>query len=290
MKVAFMKSKILLVFCCFAILADSAIADSAKSIKDDYDLMAHQAWTLVWCDEFNYEGHPDPAKWDYEEGLVRNNEKQYYTRGRLENARVENGCLVIEARKEKWIPKNQNMNSKHAEYTSASIITKEKASWLYGRIEVRAKLPRGKGVWPAIWMLGDKKDWPDCGEIDIMEFVGHTPDKIYGTVHYSHDDKHLSKGENLTVAKPWEDFHIYAVEWNSERIDFYYDSKCYYSFTTQQALEQAYNPFQNKQYLLLNLALGGEWGGDIDDSILPQKYYIDYVRVYQRTKNSVPKD
>jgi beta-glucanase (GH16 family) len=252
-------------------------------------------YTLVWSDEFDYQGLPDPAKWDYEEGYVRNNEAQFYTRGRQENARVENGVLVIEGRKEhyKKPPSNAKRKDKvssmqsaeYAEYTAASLITLMRASWQYGRIEVRAKLPQGKGVWPAIWMLGDnisKIGWPACGEIDIMEFVGHTPDKVHATVHFRKDGQHKSNGGQLTVKEPWADFHVYAVEWTPERMDFFFDQKKYHSFDVKAADDQGQNPFRQPQYLLINLALGGSWGGKLDDSVLPQKYLIDYVRVYQK--------
>ena len=141
---------------------------------------------LVWSDEFNYQGLPDPAKWGYETGFVRNHESQYYTKERKENARVENGHLVIECRKEQFTPANHVP----VNYTAASLITQNKASWQYGRIEVRAKLPHGKGVWPAIWMLGTnitQVGWPRCGEIDIMEFIGKEPKNIFGTLHFSVD-------------------------------------------------------------------------------------------------------
>jgi len=252
-------------------------------------------WKLIWSDEFDKDGLPDPAKWDYEEGLVRNEEAQYYTRERLENARVENGMLVIEGRKEQfknkaykpgstaWKTKNEN-----AEYTAASIITRGKFSVTYGRIEARAKIPQGLGTWPAIWMLGDTrntgKGWPVCGEIDIMEFVGKEPDKIHGTVHFSKAGKHKSNGGKLTTEKPFDDFHIYAIEWDTEKIDFYFDDKKYHSFKLSDAEEGGYNAFRNPFYILLNFAIGGQWGGKIDDSILPQKFLVDYIRVYQRAK------
>jgi beta-glucanase (GH16 family) len=252
-------------------------------------------YKLVWSDEFDYQGLPDPAKWDYEEGYVRNHESQFYTRARLENSRVENGVLVIEGRKEHF-KKPQSSSSRrdksaskqaaeYAEYTAASLVTLKRASWQYGRIEVRAKLPQGKGVWPAIWMLGDnitKIGWPACGEIDIMEFVGHTPDKVHATVHFRKDGQHKSNGGQVTVTEPWSDFHVYAVEWTPERMDFFFDRKKYYSFDVKGADDQGQNPFHQPQYLLINLALGGSWGGTLDDSVLPQKYLIDYVRVYQK--------
>jgi beta-glucanase (GH16 family) len=134
-------------------------------------------------------------------------------------------------------------------------------------------------------MLGDsrgKVGWPACGEIDIMEFVGHTPDKTHATLHWRKDGKHASNGKALTVSKPWEDFHVYAVEWTADTMDFYFDDTKVHSFEVKQAEDNGGNPFQRPQYLLINLALGGSWGGAIDDAIFPQRYEIDYVRVYQQ--------
>jgi beta-glucanase (GH16 family) len=248
------------------------------------NLVAAENWKLVWSDEFNYEGMPDTNKWGYEEGFVRNHESQYYTRARLENARVENGNLVIECRKEHYTPPN------HApvDYTAASLTTQNKESWRYGRIEVRAKIPQGKGVWPAIWMLGTnitEVGWPRCGEIDNMEFVGKEPSGIHGTLHYSVDGKHQSDGGKLETNQPYADFHVYAIEWTPERIDFYFDATKYHSVPLDKAGQGAANPFRKPQYLILNFALGGDWGGPIDDSVLPQQFLIDYVRVYQPTKS-----
>jgi len=270
----------------------SALPGPARAADVDSPLPGYK---LVWSDEFDYEGLPDPAKWGYEEGYVRNNEAQFYTRARKENSRVENGVLVIEARKEHFqkptarAGRRDNVSATpsadYAEYTAASLITLGRASWQFGRIEVRAKLPQGKGVWPAIWMLGDnirKIGWPACGEIDIMEFVGHTPNKVHATVHYRKDGQHKSSGGALTVTEPWADFHVYAVEWTPERMDFFFDQQKYHSVDVKTADNQGQNPFRQRQYLLINFALGGSWGGKIDDSVLPQKYLIDYVRVYQK--------
>ena len=248
-------------------------------------------WKPVWSDEFNYEGLPDPNKWGYEEGFVRNKEQQYYTRARKENARVEKGMLIIEGRKERFInpkfnpeqTKDWKKRREYAEYTSASLITLNKASWKYGRVEVRAKL-KGQGVWPAIWMLGTnipQVGWPACGEIDIMEFVGHTPNTVYTTIHYKKEEQHKSSGRKITVDKPFEDFHIYAMEWYADRMDFYFDDNKYFTFEIKEADYKGENPFSKPHYLLINLALGGSWGGEIDDSVLPQVYAIDYVRVYE---------
>jgi len=239
-----------------------------------------QKWQLTWSDEFDYQGLPDKTKWSYEEGFVRNGESQYYTQARSENARVEGGLLILECRKEHFTPPN------HApvEYTAASLITRRKASWRYVRIEVRAKLPQGRGVWPAIWTLGTNESrvgWPACGEIDIMEFVGKETNNIHGTLHFAVDGQHQSDGGTMETAKPYEDFHIYAVEWYPDRIDFFFDSNKYHTVPLDKAGRGADNPFRKPHYLLLNFALGGSWGGPIDDAALPQRFLIDYVRVYK---------
>ncbi|RPI33910.1 MAG: glycoside hydrolase family 16 protein [Nitrospiraceae bacterium] len=233
---------------------------------------------LVWSDEFDYTGIPDPSKWDYEEGYVRNNELQYYTKSRPENARVENGMLIIETRKEP--------SSGH-KYTSASLTTKDRADWLYGRIEVRAKLPAGRGMWTSIFTLGDNIDdigWPACGEIDIMENVGFYPDRVYATVHteaYNHILK-THKSSSLPVPQPSKEFHVYAIEWFHDKIDFFVDETRYFTFENEGTGRGVW-PFDKKHFLIINAAVGGSLGGrqGVDDSIFPQKFYVDYVRVYQ---------
>lgn len=240
-----------------------------------------EGWQLVWSDEFDYQGLPDKAKWGYEEGFIRNHESQYYTRARVENGRVENGMLVIECRKEHFQPKNHDA----VEYTSASLTTQRKFDWQYGRIEMRAKIPHGRGVWPAFWTLGSDKSevgWPRCGEIDVMEYVGKMTNDIYGTIHYFADGRHQSNGGKIVAENPSGDFHVYAVEWYTNRVDFYYDNTKYHTALIDKAGEGEENAFRKPHYLILNFALGGDWGGPIDDSILPQKYLIDYVRVYKR--------
>jgi beta-glucanase (GH16 family) len=237
-------------------------------------------WKLVWSDEFNQPGRPGAAKWGYEEGYIRNNELQYYTHDRVENARIENGNLVIEARKEIF-PIGEGKPP--ARYTSASLTTEGKASWTYGRIEVRAKLPRGSGMWPAIWTLGDDfrtVGWPRCGEIDIMEFLGRSPQTVHGTIHYGNDGKEVGNGGETPITNPSIDFHTYAVEWWPDRIDFFVDGKKYRTSSLAGTAQD--NAFHKPHYLILNLAVGGGWGGTRDNSALPQKYLIDYVRVYQQ--------
>lgn len=251
-------------------------------------------WKLVWADDFNEPGLPNPAKWSYETGFIRNNELQYYTRERPENARVEDGMLVIEARKEQFKNPDYDPESRRgrrgrefAEYTSASLTTQGKASWTYGRIEVRAKLPSGRGTWPAIWTLGTnirEVGWPACGEIDIMEFVGFEPGIIHANVHtrsYNHT-RGTGKGDKITIADASNAFHVYAIEWYEDHIDFFVDDRKYFTFKNEGSGDDVW-PYNKDQYLILNLAIGGSWGGQkgIDDSIFPQRYYIDYVRVYQ---------
>ncbi len=254
-------------------------------------------WKLVWSDEFDKPGLPDPAKWGYEEGFIRNNEDQYYTRERKENARVENGMLVIEARKEQFKNAGFDANAKaqgrgrrgqqYAEYTSASLTTRGKAAWTYGRVEVKAKLPSGRGTWPAIWMLGTNRQdgWPACGEIDIMEFVGYEPGVIHANIHtkkYNHVQK-TNKGDKITIPDASDAFHVYAVEWTDQKMDFFVDDKKYFSFANEGTGVDAW-PYNKDQYLILNLAIGGAWGGaqGIDNSAFPHRYYIDYVRVFQK--------
>jgi beta-glucanase (GH16 family) len=234
-------------------------------------------WKLVWSDEFDKAGLPDPARWGYEKGFVRNHEKQYYTEARKENARVEGGMLIIEARKEDF---------RDAQYTSASLKTQGKASWTYGRFEMRAKLPTGRGIWPAFWMLGVNEHevgWPRCGEIDIMELVGFSPEVVEAHCHMAKSPGGGARGVRIHVDKPWEEFHIYAAEWFPDHIDFFRDDQKYFTFTKDPTNEAPW-AFDKPQYIILNAAIGGAWGGQkgIDDSIFPQKYIIDYVRVYQK--------
>ena len=263
-------------------------------VNSKYDKRNDKNYELVWADEFNYSGEPDPKKWSFETGYFRNREAQYYT-GRKENVRVENGNLVIEARKEKVKnkdftsveDKNWKTNKEFSKYTSASIVTKNKAEWQYAKIEVRAKLPKGRGAWSAIWMLGanyNEVGWAECGEIDIMENVGYEPNYIHGTVHtkaYNHT-KGTQVGRKIEVAEPWNDYHIYAIEWTPEKIDFMVDGVIYNTFTNEHKTTAEW-AFDQNFHLRINNAVGGNWGGikGIDDESFPQRMYVDYVRVYQ---------
>lgn len=247
----------------------------------------NEGWTLVWSDEFESTERilPDSTKWNYDVGGHGwgNNEKQYYKAASLNNSYVENGLLHIVALKE---------NFENAEYTSAKLITYGKKTAKYGRIEVSAKLPRGKGTWPAIWMLPQtiqtkEEGWPLCGEIDIMEHVGKDPDVIHVSLHselYNH-----IKGTQITYFEKLADvfnvFHEYAIEWTEHYIKFYIDNKLFYESYKGEDGRIPGNegwPFDKPYYLILNLAIGGNWGGEIDDSIFPCEMQIDYVRIYEQ--------
>jgi beta-glucanase (GH16 family) len=239
---------------------------------------------LIWSDEFNYTGQPDSTKWNYDLGDGcpdlcgwGNSESQFYTND-SKNVRVENDRLIIEAHQDSIGNKS---------YTSTRIKSKFKGDWLYGRIEVKAKLPRGRGTWPAIWMLStDWKygGWPASGEIDIMEHVGFDPGVVHGTIHtetYNHGKKTQKEGK-IDVIDAQDDFHVYAIDWLENRIDFYVDENLYHSVSKGENDTFKEWPFDQRFHLIMNIAVGGGWGGaqGIDDTIWPQKMEVDYVRVY----------
>lgn len=234
---------------------------------------------LVWSEEFNYRGLPDSKNWGYEVGYIRNKEAQYYTERKKKNARVRNGYLEITALKE---PKDT------FSYTSASINTLGRMSFFRGRLEVRAKIPTGRGSWPAIWMMGTDRTtvgWPECGEIDIMENVGWDPLKLHATVHTPgsrKDPGKLLRSVNVSLPNAFTDFHEYALEWYDDRLEFYVDKELVLTYKKDDTLP-TYWRFDKPHYLLLNLAIGGAWGGakGIDDSLFPLKYYVDWVRYYK---------
>ncbi len=250
-----------------------------------------QRWRrLVWSDEFNYTGLPDPAKWGYDVGGHGwgNKELQNYTERRKENARVENGVLIIEARRD---------GGEANPYTSARLVSKNKGDWTYGRFEIRAKLPSGRGTWPAIWMLPTQRSygsgyWPDNGEIDIMEHVGYDPDVVHGSAHtkaYYHVINTQKSGKTK-VESARSGFNVYAVEWTPDEIRWYINDQQYFKFANERRSNPAADykqwPFDKPFHLLLNIAVGGNWGGveGVDESIWPQRMEVDYVRVYQLPK------
>jgi beta-glucanase (GH16 family) len=234
---------------------------------------------LVMSDEFNVDGAPNPSLWSYNIGTGNNgwgnSEEQYYT-NRPENIKVENGVLKITARREQYMGKS---------YTSARILTKGKFETKYGRLEARIKLPRGKGLWPAFWMLGSNSDtaiWPACGEIDIMEYLGSSPTKIFGTVHgpgYSGGNA-ITKTYTLQNSRFDTDFHVFGVEWDENYINFYVDNVLYNQITPSDVTGDWV--FNNPFYMILNMAVGGNYpGAPNSETPFPQEMLVDYVRVYQ---------
>lgn len=230
---------------------------------------------LIWSDEFdsvelnesfwNYElgnGCPDLCGWG-------NNEPQIYTK---ENHEIKEGLLHISVKKE------------GDKYTSTRITTEKKFEFQYGRVEARAKLPVGKGVWPAIWMLGSNHrevGWPLCGEIDVLEYVGREPHMVFNSLHTQDSFGNTVNTKKTKMENIENGFHIYAMDWSPEKIDFFVDNKLLYSFAPKEKIEETW-PYDQPFYLIINSAIGGNFGGhDIDDSVLPQEFIIDYIRVYK---------
>jgi beta-glucanase (GH16 family) len=237
---------------------------------------------LVWSDEFDKDGLPNPEKWGYEKGYVRNQELQYYTVSRKENAEVKEGHLVITARRD-----NAVIDGEAREITSASLITRGKGDWQTGRIEVSAKVPPGLGTWPAVWMMPTKSKyggWPKGGEIDIMEYVGYEPNKIYFNLHtskYNHT-RGTGRGSSINLDKPHEDFHVFFFYWFEDHIDWFVDDKKVFTVKNDEPGWEAW-PLDQEFYLILNFAFGGAWGASkgVNRDALPIEYRIDYVRVFQ---------
>ena len=242
-------------------------------------------WPLVWADEFDGEGLPDTSSWRYDVGGNGwgNQELQYYTARRLQNARVADGLLVIEAHREEF---------QSRDYTSARLVSRR--DWTYGRFEIRAKLPSGRGTWPAIWMLATRNTygehyWPDNGEIDIMEHVGYEPDIVHASIHTRayHHSINTQQTNHFRLPTARTEFHVYTAEWTAADIRFSIDGKRFFTFVNERPADPQADyrqwPFDQPFHLLLNIAVGGTWGGaqGVDETIWPQKLEIDYVRVYQ---------
>ncbi|NER15335.1 family 16 glycosylhydrolase [Leptobacterium flavescens] len=232
-------------------------------------------WKLVWEEDFNGT-ELDESVWNYElgdgcPGLCGwgNNESQIYTK---KNHRLHQGKLIITGRKEGSI------------YTSTRITTKAKKEFKYGKIEVRAQLPVGKGLWPAFWMLGsniDEVKWPNCGEIDILEYVGKEPGMIFTSLHTKASHGNTLNTRKMRIKGIEEGFHTYTAQWTKDSISFYIDNELVYTFRPEQKTKETW-PFDQPFYLIVNMAIGGNFGGpEIDDSALPQNFIIDYIKVYQ---------
>ncbi len=238
---------------------------------------SYAGWNLVWRDEF--EGSSiNPANWKHETGGHGwgNNELQYYT-DRPENSYLADGKLVIEARKE---------NFSGSQYTSARMITAGLQEFQYGRIDIRAKLPEGQGIWPALWMLGSNfwtTGWPNSGEIDIMEIIGSQPATVYGTAHWADASGNLASfGGNTTLptGKFSDEFHVFTIIWDNQRIRWFLDDNLYHTIDiTPAELSEFHQPF----FFIFNIAVGGNWPGSPDaTTIFPQFMFVDYIRVFQQ--------
>ncbi|MEM6633686.1 MAG: glycoside hydrolase family 16 protein [Bacteroidota bacterium] len=243
-----------------------------------------KSYQLVWADEFDT-AEIDTTKWSFQIGDGTeygipgwgNNELEYYT-DREENAFLDSGNLVIVAREEKF---------NNFSYTSARMRTKDLADWKFGRVEVKARLPRGQGIWPAIWMLPTQEvygDWPTSGEIDIMELVGHEPNTVHGTIHFGPawpDNKFIGSPFVLESGEFYDEFHEFSIEWEMDQISFFVDGQSYFNVTKSTTSPHVY-PFNQFFHLILNIAVGGNWPGPPDTSTeFPQRMEIDYIRIYQ---------
>ena len=271
-------------------------ATTTEFIYDDRSLVTEECsfldnldgdWQPVWCDEFDVDGLPDSTKWSYDVGGGGwgNNELQYYTEADLDNARVEDGNLYITALKEQ-IGTNQ--------YSSARLVTKYRGDWLYGRIQIKAKMPSGRGLWSALWMLPTDwryGGWPDSGEIDIMEYVGYDEDRIHGTIHTGAYNHSLGTQIGFSRLETFveEEFKVYEMVWEPGKIDLYVDGVkfAYFGYNPNSNVDIENSdawPFDQRFHLIMNIAVGGDWGGaqGIDNTIFPQSMVVDYVRVYQK--------
>ena len=272
-------------------------AGESKAFSGNAQKETKGGYKLVWADEFDNEGTPNPDNWVLEKGFVRNHEAQWYQE---ENARCRDGHLVITGRED--IKRNPGYvkgstdwtESKFIEFTSSSLMTKGLHQWTMGRFVMRAKIPHGEGMWPAFWMVGSKGEWPSSGEIDIMEYY---QDKFLANVAHGTDKRwnarwHSTKTETRELGgQKWlNEFHVWRMDWDTESIRLYVDDRLLnetrLADTSNGNLKWGpKNPFHHPHYMILNLALGGDNGGDMEKAKLPAEYIIDYVRVYQRDED-----
>jgi beta-glucanase (GH16 family) len=256
----------------------------------DGGIVVPTGYKLVWSDEFNTDGTPDPKNWNYEKGFVRNNELQWY---QPNNAVAKDGLLVIEGRKEQVANPNYQAGSsdwktsrQYASYTSTSMTTSGLQTWQYGRFEMRAKIPTSAGMWPAWWTLGVSGEWPSNGEIDIMEFY---KGNVLANVACGTSTRWTAKWDSSSKAisslgANWSSsFHVWRMDWDDQKIDLYLDDTLMNSATLASMLNaDGTSPFKQKVYMILNLAIGGDNGGDPSNTPFPQQYLVDYVRVFQK--------
>ena len=259
-------------------------AQAQPSQSSPAALAVPAGYALVWSDEFTEPGAPDPAKWSYDTGRNKagwyNHELQYYSADRAENAAQSDGRLVITARRESL---SSAPDWGRQRYTSARLLTRGKAEWTYGFFEIRAKVACGKGTWPAIWMLGSRGDWPAGGELDILEHIGHQAGRVFSTVHTAAGSGANGMGAAVQLPDVCTAFHNYQMHWTAQSIRFGIDGVAHFEYLNP-GTGSARWPFDAPQFLILNIAIGGDLGGKVDNGIFPVQMEIDHVRVYQRPR------
>jgi beta-glucanase (GH16 family) len=280
---------IVVVSCASAIEHPTSSGDAGKGIP------AYPGYELVWADEFNKDGPPDPCNWTYERGFVRNRELQWY---QPDNARCEDGLLVIEALRQRkanpWYRPNSSRWSRsrqYCEYTSASVTTKGLHNWRYGRFEMRGRIDTRAGMWPAFWMLGARGPWPANGEIDIMEYYRGM---LLANAAWASGRRWTPIWDD--VRKPitefddpdWSaKFHVWRMDWDADSIKLYVDDLLLNEIDVTKTFNKdrdGKNPFRHPHYMILNLAIGGTSGGDPSKTDFPARFEVDYVRVYRRQR------
>lgn len=251
--------------------------------------LSADTWELVWSDEFNTPGVPDSSLWSFDtEGNSwdwGNNEKQNYTKAGARNAWVEEGKLIIEARRER---NRASEDGEVRDYSSARLRSLNKGDWIQGKFEIRARLPKGTGTWPAIWMLPSDDSyggWPHSGEIDIMEAIGSEPTTHYSTVWNTVSESTHGNGSTLELQEMGEQFHTYTLEWYSDSLLFFVDRKQVHTYRNEKKGVKQW-PFDRRFHLLMNVAVGGDWEKNVDPASFPARLEVDYVRVYQQRNSA----
>ncbi|CAI8312952.1 MAG: Beta-glucanase [Owenweeksia sp. TMED14] len=257
--------------------------DDTFMVNDDtsgyYSPLSYPGKSLVWSEEFD-QSSLDMNSWNYETGgYWFNNELQYY-RGGTANTALQNGKLVITAKKETY---------QNREHTSARLTTEGKVEYKYGRIDVRGKFPKGQGIWPAIWLLGNDHSsvgWPACGELDMVELLGHTPQTVHGSINYGPQGNSWAHTKTSTYSLSGEDFsdkyHVFSVLWKENSIQYYVDDNLYATYTPNNIVSGQAWRFNHSFFFILNIAVGGDWPGNPDQTtVFPQQMLIDYIRIFQ---------